>query len=103
MLWLACVSALHQWDDERWDVLSKRHVYLAREAGALSELPLALSSRIYMHLFTGELPAARALAEEVNSAMEVTGSDLTPYGAIGLAAFKGRGKGGSSAARREQH
>lgn len=38
----------------------------------------------------GELTAARALVEEVNSAMEVTGSDLTPYGAIGLAAFKGR-------------
>jgi DNA-binding CsgD family transcriptional regulator len=90
LLWLACVSALHLWDDELWDVLSKRHVYLAREAGALSELPLALSSRIYMQLFMGELTAARALVEEVNSAMEVTGSDLTPYGAIGLAAFEGR-------------
>jgi DNA-binding CsgD family transcriptional regulator len=90
LLWLACVSALHLWDDERWDVLSKRHVYLAREAGALSELPLALSSRIYTHLFMGELTAAQALVEEVNTAMEVTGSDLTPYGAIGLAAFKGR-------------
>ena len=90
LLWLACVSALHLWDDERWDVLSKRYVYLAREAGALSELPLALSSRIYMHLFMGELNEARALVEEVNSMMEVTGSDLTPYGAIGLAAFEGR-------------
>jgi DNA-binding CsgD family transcriptional regulator len=90
LLWLACVSALHLWDDERWDVLSTRHVDLAREAGALSELPLALSSRIYLHLFTGELPAARALVEEVNSVTEVTGSDLTPYGAIGLAAFTGR-------------
>jgi hypothetical protein len=90
LLWLACVSALHLWDDERWNVLSKRHVHLAREAGALSELPLALSSRIYMHLFTGELDAARVLVEEVNSVMEVTGSDLTPYGAVGLAAFEGR-------------
>jgi DNA-binding CsgD family transcriptional regulator len=90
LLWLACVSALHTWDDERWDVLSKRHVYLAREAGALSELPLALSSRIYVHLFMGELNAAQALVEEVNSVMEVTGSDLTPFGAIGLAAFEGR-------------
>ena len=42
-LWLACVAALHLWDDERWDVLSYRYVELAREAGALSELPLALS------------------------------------------------------------
>jgi DNA-binding CsgD family transcriptional regulator len=90
LLWLACVSALHLWDDECWGVLSGRHVFLSREAGALSELPLALSSRVYMHLFMGELAAARALVEEMNSAMEVTGSDLTPYGAIGLAAFEGR-------------
>ena len=40
-LWLACVVALHLWDDERWDVLSERYVQLARTAGALSELPLA--------------------------------------------------------------
>ena len=78
MLWLASVSALHLWDDERWNVLSERHVYLAREAGALSELTIALGSRIYMHLFKGELSAAQALVEEVNFAMEVTGSDLTP-------------------------
>jgi DNA-binding CsgD family transcriptional regulator len=90
LLWLACVSALHLWDDERWDVLSRRHVDLAREAGAPTELPLALSSRIYVDVFMGELRAARALVEEVNSAMEATGSDLTPYGAIGLAAFEGR-------------
>ncbi|HEX3313046.1 MAG TPA: AAA family ATPase, partial [Streptosporangiaceae bacterium] len=41
-LWLACVVALHLWDDERWDVLSRRYVELARGVGALSELPLAL-------------------------------------------------------------
>ncbi len=70
-------------------VLSKRHVFLAREAGALSELPLALSSRIFVHLFTGELGIARALVEELNSVTEVIGSDLAPYGAIGLAAFEG--------------
>ncbi|HXO09880.1 MAG TPA: AAA family ATPase, partial [Solirubrobacteraceae bacterium] len=35
LLWLACLSALHLWDAERWDVLSTRHVHFAREAGAL--------------------------------------------------------------------
>ena len=42
-LWLACIAALHVWDDGKWDVLSKRHVELARQVGALGELPLALS------------------------------------------------------------
>jgi hypothetical protein len=41
-LWLACVAAaVRIWDDGSWDVLSARHVRLARDTGALSELPLA--------------------------------------------------------------
>jgi DNA-binding CsgD family transcriptional regulator len=89
-LWLACVSALHLWDDDRWDVLSERHVQLARDAGVLSELPLALSSRVYMHLFAGDLTAATSLVEEVQAATAATGSSLAPYGAVGLAALRGR-------------
>jgi len=89
-LWLACVSALHLWDFERWALLSERLVHLAREAGALSELPLALRMRGFVHLFSGELPAARSLVAEARVATEATGSDLTPYCAIGLAALEGR-------------
>jgi DNA-binding CsgD family transcriptional regulator len=88
-LWLACVAALHLWDDGRWDVLSRRHVELAREVGALGELPLALSSRAYLLLFAGELTAAASLAEEVQAATEATGSSLAPYAALGLAALRG--------------
>ena len=54
-LWLAGIAALHVWDDESWDVVSARHVELARAAGALAELPLALSSRAVMLTFAGEL------------------------------------------------
>ena len=47
-LWLACVAAaVRVWDYDRWDALSARHVQLAHAAGALSELPLALTSRAY--------------------------------------------------------
>ncbi len=49
-LWLACVAANHLWDYDRWDRFSSRHVQLTREAGALSELPLALSQRAYVRL-----------------------------------------------------
>ena len=38
--------------------LSARYLQLAREVGALSELPLALISRAYLLLFAGELTAA---------------------------------------------
>jgi DNA-binding CsgD family transcriptional regulator len=89
-LWLACVAALHLWDDDRWELLSSRHVQLAHEAGALSELPLALSSRIFMDLFAGDLVSAASLVEQIQAATEATGSSLSSYGALGLSALRGR-------------
>jgi DNA-binding CsgD family transcriptional regulator len=89
-LWLASVTAADLWDDESWYVLSNRHVKIAREAGALSELPLALNSRVYVHMFAGELAAAASLVDEVQAVREATGSNLAAYGALGLAAWRGR-------------
>jgi DNA-binding CsgD family transcriptional regulator len=89
-LWLACVAAVHLWDDERWDVLSYRYVELARGAGALSELPLALSMRAYMLLFAGDLGAAASLIDEIQAVTEATGSSRAPYAALALAALRGR-------------
>ena len=89
-LWLASCAAMHLWDDKRWHMLANRHVQLARDAGALSELPLALSSRIYLHLFAGELAAAGSLINEMQVATEAIGSSVAPYGRLGLAALHGR-------------
>jgi DNA-binding CsgD family transcriptional regulator len=89
-LWLACVVALHLWDDERWDRLSSRYLELARIAGALSELPLALSMRAYMLLFAGDLTAAASLVDEIATVTEATGSNPSPYAALTLAALRGR-------------
>jgi DNA-binding CsgD family transcriptional regulator len=88
--WLATVLAIHMWDDVRWQAISEAHVQIAREAGALGELPLALSQRVYAHLFAGELNTAALLIDEIRAASEATGSNLTPYGAVGLAALRGR-------------
>ena len=55
---LAGVAALHIWDDEAYDALTARRLELARAAGAMSELPLALSSRAANRLQTGDLAAA---------------------------------------------
>jgi len=92
-LWLACIAALQLWDDTRWDVLSRRHVELAREAGALSELPLALSSRAYLRLFEGELTQAASLVGEAQEATQAIGGNLAPHTALGLAALQGREEG----------
>jgi DNA-binding CsgD family transcriptional regulator len=89
-LWLACRAAVALWDDETWELLSTRHVRLARDAGALSVLPMALISRMGVHLWTGELARAASLNHEVEAVTDATGSHLAPYGALGLAAFRGR-------------
>ena len=89
-LWLTTLAALHLWDDERWDMLSARYVGLARKAGALSELPLALSTRSMMLLFAGDLATATALTGEGRAVIDATGSQFAPYAAMGLAASQGR-------------
>ena len=88
-LWLACLAAIVVFDDDSWDRLSDRHVQLARNAGALSEMPLALTSRALMLVFIGDLTAATTLIEEVDAAMKATGARLAPFGAMGLAALRG--------------
>jgi DNA-binding CsgD family transcriptional regulator len=71
-------------------VLATRQVELARDAGALTVLPVALNSRIYMHLNAGELGAAASLIEEAETVTEATASHLAPYGALLLAVWRGR-------------
>ncbi len=89
-LWLAGRAAMAVWDDETWHILASRHVKLARDAGALGELPLAIRSRILLHAHAGELQQGAALIAEAQAVADATGSQLGPYGALGIAAFRGR-------------
>jgi hypothetical protein len=77
------------WDDETWHILASRHVKLARDAGALSELPLAIRSRILLHAHAGELAEGAALIAEAQAVADATGTQLGPYGALAVAAFRG--------------
>ena len=88
-LWLASRAAMAVWDDETWHVLASRHIKLARDAGALGELPLAVRSRILLHAHAGELAEGAALITEAQVVAEATGIPLGPYGALGVAAFRG--------------
>jgi hypothetical protein len=89
-LWLAGHAALDLWDDETWDTLAGRHVELAREAGALAVLPIALNTRIGVHLAAGEFAAAGSLLEEVRAISDATSTHLAPYVGLALAAFRSR-------------
>jgi DNA-binding CsgD family transcriptional regulator len=90
-LWLAGRSAGYIWDYEAWDSLTRQQVRAAREVGALAHLPLALSTRVGVHLFAGEIRAAASLVEQADVLGEATdGRIVPPYGPLALAAFRGR-------------
>jgi DNA-binding CsgD family transcriptional regulator len=89
-LWLAGRLALILFDHAACEALAVRHVRLAREAGALTVLPTALTSRLSVHLFAGELDAAIALIQEAQAVTEATGSRLAPYGALVMSGWRGR-------------
>jgi DNA-binding CsgD family transcriptional regulator len=88
-LWLACVAAMDLWDDESWHQLSTRFAALARDAGALALLPVALSSRVGILVNSGQLDAAAAVVDEIDEVTAATRADLGPYGALSLAAWQG--------------
>jgi DNA-binding CsgD family transcriptional regulator len=89
-LWFASWIALFLSDDEAWTALSTRHLDLVREAGALTALPFVLTNRSSMYAFFGDLAAAEAYEEELTAATDATGIATVPYGALALAALRGR-------------
>jgi DNA-binding CsgD family transcriptional regulator len=89
-LWLAGHAAGLLWDYESWELLSARFVQLGRDTGALTVLPMALSTRAGACLFAGELARAASLSGEEAAVTEAIGSRIAPYAALGLAAFEGR-------------
>ncbi len=90
LLWQGSVLALELWDHESADLLSRRHLQLVRASGALSELPLALSSWIPALVFAGELADAEALVEEARSLQEAAGSTEAAYGTLTYGSWRGQ-------------
>ena len=89
-LWQGCVVALEAWDDTSAYLLSNRSVEIAREAGTLTELALALSARTPVLVFCGEFAAAASTVAETQSVEEATGIRAAPYGALILEAWRGK-------------
>jgi hypothetical protein len=89
-LWVACLIARGLADYAAWDALTARHLELARRAGALGLLPVALTERIPVELFAGRIEVATSLAAEADAVVEATGGHLVSRASIMLANWRGR-------------
>jgi DNA-binding CsgD family transcriptional regulator len=89
-LWIAGRAAGFTWDYDGWDALSARQLELARDAGALTVLPVILDTRVGVTVFSGALAKADAILEEIATINDATDNHVAPYGELALAAFRGR-------------
>jgi DNA-binding CsgD family transcriptional regulator len=87
--WLAARVASDLFDDETWHLLATRHLQIARDAGALGALQIALIHVSQLRVFEGKLDEAAALTEETDSIIEATGSRRINVPKLMLAACRG--------------
>jgi DNA-binding CsgD family transcriptional regulator len=86
---LALLVSLQLWDDDVCEAISERWVKSSRDAGAFSDLLVALTIRSLVLLFEGNTSEATSLIEEVQTVSDAIGVDFGPLGELGLAAFRG--------------
>ncbi len=86
---LACRMAPDLWDDEAWGDLAVAGLGIAREAAALTLLPIALHYRAGVHVHAGEFAAATALVEEADRISDATGTARFTYTLMVLAGWRG--------------
>ena len=88
--WVAQAAASALWDDDVWRTVLARQVRLARDAGALDELPVMLGALGTASAWSGDFAAAAALSVEADAICEATGRRAAPFTAMMLAALRGR-------------
>jgi DNA-binding CsgD family transcriptional regulator len=94
LLWIECSLtpepiAPEVWDDRAWDELASRAVEVARDAGAVTALPVALSAKACSDLHAGDFSDAEALKDEGRAISEAMGSAVITYTDLVLAAWHG--------------
>ncbi|MDA0160372.1 AAA family ATPase [Solirubrobacter ginsenosidimutans] len=89
--WLSvgCRLAQDLWDDELWGALATGGERVARDTGALSLLPVALTYRAALDVHAGRFAAAEALIEETDAIGQVSESAPVKYASLMLAAWRG--------------
>ncbi len=92
--WTARRVAPDLFDDEMWHALATRNVQIARDAGALAVLPLALNALSLLRCFEGDLVAAGALIAEADEIADATGTSPIGFGRVLLAGCLGNERDG---------
>ena len=93
--WLAQAAASALWDDAAWRAMLIRQVRLARDVGALDQLPILLGALGTAVVWSGDFAEAAALVAETDAVCAATGIRSAPFTAMMLAAFRRRrGRGG---------
>jgi DNA-binding CsgD family transcriptional regulator/tetratricopeptide (TPR) repeat protein len=93
--WLPPVPSYVLWDDKAWYTINARQLQLARGAGALARIPMGLITQAVIDAWSGEFTSAAAATAEAEEITEATGIGIAPYGAMLLAALRGREADGS--------
>jgi DNA-binding CsgD family transcriptional regulator len=86
----AQMATMALWDFDGWVALSTRHVELARAAGALAPLSIALNGRGQVVTYCGDFETATSLAAEKDVVNEVTGIRLAATCDLLLSGYRGR-------------
>ena len=86
---LASSAAVTLWDAESWDAVITRQAELARNAGALALLSIALNGEGIVVTWCGDFAAAASVIAEADAVTEATGTRIAPYGAMLNAAYRG--------------
>jgi len=88
--WVAMTSAIHLWDEDGWLAINAALIHLARDSGALEQVPIALEAHATAVMWCGDFPAAAAEIAEARLVAEATGTRVAPFAAMSLAALRGR-------------
>ena len=88
--WLATAAAVYVWDYETSRAVATRAAQLARDAGALEVLAVAVNVLGQAVALGGDFATAGLLIAEADAVTEATGTRIAPYGALVLAAFRGQ-------------
>ncbi len=88
--WLATAAAVFVWDHDTCLAVSTRAAQLARDAGALEVLVVAVNVLAQAVALSGDFAAATFLVAEADAITEATGASVAPYGALVLGALRGR-------------
>jgi ATP/maltotriose-dependent transcriptional regulator MalT len=87
--WAATGASDAVWDDEGTRAFRTRQVQLARDAGALAELPIHLAALGLTSVWVGDFAEAAALIAESESVATAIGSPIAPYTLLRLRAMQG--------------